>query len=347
MITAKGQYKTISIDSEIKIDGGIMPRRIKKDQLRGEDICYLAEKMNRLLKLQGIYYTGQTVGSVDKRIIGSRFQCVIDWLKYSETFPDSSAGKFIVDNASFKPSYHSDTQSFKAPCELDQDVALVHSVQSNRDDFNTGKPVKKDPINTLLDDMKPRVKLQGTFYQYGGWKGFQYLTIANDPGGDIPERRKPSAPYAFSLECEEIYDSKKEEYKWVWKKWTLNNGQSNKYQIDKDIIKYMSPYATLFVQIVTEKSFFTDKDHYYTDTNHNVDIFPVTVFGKQQDGYLLYYADYLSILEQVKTKYRLANTDTPNPAGHSQDGSAGVFRAKIWFNDLAWGVFRLNEEMDY
>lgn len=82
-----------------------MPTREDDKIIYGEDICWLSERMNRWITGSGQYYAGARNRSIDKRIIGSRYKNIIEWMKYTANQGESHSGKFLNPSAKWETFY--------------------------------------------------------------------------------------------------------------------------------------------------------------------------------------------------------------------------------------------------
>lgn len=149
MLTRRDQYETITIPYTIKIDGGIMPRRGNKKQLRAEDPAYLNEYMNRFIAIAGNKYYSPAVNKqlYGHTIRGQYFQYVVRWMKDSLSKGDLQAAKPVYSTASWDPMYVRDGlfSNTPTPCDFNPSAGLPMEIcQSDENDFAYGKPLKRE-----------------------------------------------------------------------------------------------------------------------------------------------------------------------------------------------------------
>ena len=88
----------------------------------------------------GTGYYGQTISSIDKRIVGARYQYIIDWMKETADSGSFTYGKFINPNVEWPIyyEYQSDVPPI-SPCNINSNASLASSVfSSNRSNFDSG-----------------------------------------------------------------------------------------------------------------------------------------------------------------------------------------------------------------
>ena len=58
-------------------------------------------------------------------------------------------------------------------------------------------------------------------------------------------------------------------------------------------------------------------------------------------------ADIINAVTIIRNRHNLGPSQTPNPAGYSQDGSAGAYDAVINLRACDWGLFKMTDDMEY
>lgn len=367
MLTQRYDYKTITIPYDMQINGKVMPERLNEEEepklLYGEDICWLSERMNRWIMVSGMYgysYDKNTV--IDKRIIGKRYQNIIDWMSRSSQDYGFLSGKFMNPNTTWDAFYEFRLEDSpgNAPADFNPNCALSSSVfEANRDDFATGQPLKYEPISALFNDFTKWNSVQTQYYT-SGLGNYGYSVDNHDSHGYVPSRKQPQQQHVFYLFARDGGEMRKSGSgssevwywypDWGWKAWYLGDAPTNDalFEVPQNALQFLGDAAIAFIKLIVSVSFHTTQYDRYTgyqkkDSRQWMYFCPIQC-EKSDNGYIIPYSSIRSCTNQIIQRRGLSN---PDPGGYSSDGSKGIYDADISISSEGWGIVSLNDEMDY
>lgn len=350
MLTSRDQYETMTIPYTIKIDGGIMPCRQNQDQLRGEDPAYLNEYMNRFIIIAGSRYYSPAVNKqlYGNSIRGQYFEYVVRWMKDSLGKENSYAAKPVYSTAQWDSMYVREGLWVvtPSPCDLNENAGLPLEIcQSDENDFAHDQPLKKEHMTQLFSDLSNFKAVQTDYWQSNDLQNKSFNLQADDPNNYVGNNHSPRGSEVFSFRADDQW-IKDDTFAWRWKRWHLVSGDEFLFKIPEKNLKYMASTALLFLEIHIVKSFWSKPNQGDWDRTYSTYYFPVTA-KKTSQGYSVTFQQYNSSIEQVKQLHGLDAGSNPNPGGYSTDGSNGVYNCYITLAFTNWGVFKMNNAMDY
>lgn len=168
MVTQRKDYRFVDIPKDIKIDGSVMPHRGNKDLLLGEDPSFILESFAERDYVRYGCYAAPSF-KMTKVIEGARYRTVIDQYKDWVRLPYHADGKPLDPLWGPQSEYSGGSEySLKAPCELDPDARLtLVGFKGNSNLFNRGRPVERQPIMDVYDDLRLLRHFQVYIPQYG------------------------------------------------------------------------------------------------------------------------------------------------------------------------------------
>lgn len=139
---------------------------------------------------------------------------------YTANSGKSTSGKFISPDAQWKTYYEFeefDPNFTTWPCGLNKDAELKSSVfEAKKNDFATGKPLKREPILTLYNDFTKWDSVQ-SYNSVSGTGDYTFEVENHDPNGHISSRKRPGATHTFYYYAVDGGTTYKSGSTWKWR----------------------------------------------------------------------------------------------------------------------------------
>lgn len=348
MIDKRSDYRKVSIPVEMKIDGGIMPLRLSKSQLRGEDICFLTEFRNRFIEATSAVESERNlITPIDKRIVGQRFKDVIKTIRDNLDSGTGVSGRAIKPEATWEQlySYNDSYEQEIIPLMINPNgKVLREQLQSNDADYDVGHPVEYQPILNLFEDVKLLKRFQCRFYQDYDWGNIvDYNSTVKGNPSYAPSSRAPRFPVVYQLRTSSYFEDS--EIKWSSRIMIANQSYFS-FTVDRNRMRNLHNSAMVFLSFTVSKSFYTD-EYGASRSIYKYYTCPIVCEKKDDSSYEIPTEILLARLQTILEENNLAVSQNQHPEGHSQDGTRGIFAATVNVSSDGWGVFRMNNDLDY
>lgn len=340
MIDDRSKYEFVLVPSDMLINGAIMPVRIDKRQLRGEDICFCLELWRRMQSLS-LVDSYNFKYAMDKQISGFRIQQIIDWIHQMGLMSGASNVKPIQPDARFDSRYVFDlSQSSGSTCPgilAPGNIVTDSDLISNRDNFEPGQPVDSTYIGYLFQDIAKMRRFQMlTFAEYNFGYVYSWRTKTAGDQSYFHDWTNPTWPYLYKFRAES-YQSGSQTL-WAQKRWTMVGG-SFQIPIDRDKMRFIQRSARLFVPFTFVKRWYYNND-FESKNLHKMYVYPIQC-SASGNNFLISSSDVANIVETIKNENNFPESGNINSGSPSADGSSGIWDASISIDTPNWMVCNL------
>ncbi len=238
MISDRSEYDFVDIPDAIKINGEIMPLRLNKHELRGEDPAFLMEAADE----RRIIWNGGTVPktTMTREIRGDRLQGIARQLR-----EDVTEGRYIRPWPT-GPVY-----------DIDNDLATSLNLRysetdlvSSPDDFTRGHPLVQEDVAKLFVD----TGLLRNCNLYQTWNNANYNNFAlihtynhDEVGGATADGWEADATTLYDYRCS-CYEVEEVEGKYWYGSWreAVASGGTATLDFGRYNPKYIKPVAQVW-----------------------------------------------------------------------------------------------------